>query len=77
MPYATAELASLHNVLATFDTLGGFDVPTSCAFNTQPLLVWVTGKPGSGKTTRAQRLAARDMLGLPILDWDRVGAGSC
>lgn len=41
----------------------------------RPLLVIVRGKPGSGKTTLAQRLAAPDALGLPVLSRDALKAG--
>ena len=41
----------------------------------RPLLVIVRGKPGSGKTTLARRLAETDALGLPLLSRDAIKAG--
>ena len=41
----------------------------------RPLLVIVRGKPGSGKTTLARRLALPDALGLPLLSRDAIKAG--
>jgi predicted kinase len=41
----------------------------------RPLLVIVRGKPGSGKTTLARRLAEPDALGLPLLSRDPIKAG--
>jgi len=39
------------------------------------MLVVVRGKPGSGKTTLARRLAEPDALGLPLLSRDAIKAG--
>ncbi len=41
----------------------------------RPLLVFVRGKPGSGKTTLARRLAEVDALDLPVLHRDAIKAG--
>ena len=41
----------------------------------RPLVVIVRGKPGAGKTTLARRLAAPDLLGLPLLDRDAIKVG--
>ena len=41
----------------------------------RPLLVVVRGKPGSGKTTLARRLAAAEALALPVLHRDAIKAG--
>lgn len=41
----------------------------------RPLLVVVRGKPGSGKTTLARRLAGADALDLPVLHRDAIKAG--
>jgi predicted kinase len=41
----------------------------------RPLLVIVRGKPGSGKTTLARRLAETDALGLPLLSRDAIKVG--
>jgi predicted kinase len=41
----------------------------------RPLLVIVRGKPGSGKTVLARRLAETDALGLPLLSRDAIKAG--
>jgi predicted kinase len=41
----------------------------------RPFLVVVSGKPGSGKTTLACRLAEPDALGLPLLQRDAIKAG--
>jgi predicted kinase len=40
-----------------------------------PLLVIVSGKPSSGKSTLARRLAERDALGLPLLSRDAIKVG--
>jgi predicted kinase len=40
-----------------------------------PLLVFIGGKPGSGKSTQARRLAETDALGLPVLSRDAIKAG--
>ena len=39
---------------------------------TRPLLVVVSGKPGSGKSTMAQRLGDRSQLWLPVVSHDAV-----
>ena len=41
----------------------------------RPLLVFVSGKPGSGKTTLARRLAAEDALWLPLVSCDPIRVG--
>jgi adenylate kinase family enzyme len=41
----------------------------------RPLLVIVCGKPGSGKTTLARRLAEMDALGPPLLSRDAIKVG--
>jgi predicted kinase len=41
----------------------------------RPLLVIVRGKPGSGKTMLARRLAETDALALPVLSRDAIKAG--
>ncbi len=40
----------------------------------RPLLVMVSGKPGSGETTLARRLAKPDALGLPLVQSDTIKA---
>ena len=39
---------------------------------TKPLLIVVSGKPGSGKSTMAQRLGGRSQLWLPIVSHDAI-----
>lgn len=41
----------------------------------RPLLVLVSGKPGSGKTTLARRLATEDALWLPQISCDPIRVG--
>lgn len=40
--------------------------------DTRPLLVVVSGKPGSGKSTMARRLADRSLLWLPVVSHDAI-----
>ncbi|MEZ4679906.1 MAG: AAA family ATPase [Caldilineaceae bacterium] len=40
-----------------------------------PLLILIGGKPGTGKSTLAQRLARPEQLGLPLLSRDAIKVG--